>query len=87
MATAIARISNLTQDAEGRPGIMLQIRVNSPEIGGLLDGEVFVPSDGTESAVQLRSAMSAAVAAWPASQGYAFSIPSTSMNLPTFQKG
>ena len=87
MATAIARIANLTQDAEGRPGLMLQIRVNSPEVGGILDGEVFVPAAGTESAIELKNAMSAAVAAWPASQGYTFSIPGTSMNLPTFQKG
>lgn len=86
MANALARVKDVNTGPDG-PVLYLNVIYSGPDVGVMYLADIEVPLVGTESATQLRTLLSAAVANWPSTQGFIWTVPGTGMLLPVFQKG
>jgi hypothetical protein len=86
MANALARTQDIYGNGDGAM-LVLAVVYSGPDVVSPMTATVAVSLVGTESAVQLRGLMSAAVSAWPVNNGQSWTVAGGSMNLPTFQKG
>jgi len=86
MANALVRVQDVNTGPTG-PVLYLTALYSGADVGTMYLTVIEIPLIGTESATQMRTAMASAVAAWPASQGFEWTVPGTGMLLPVFQKG